>query len=69
MFSLSLHRLNYDNMLERIIYKGEDINLEDIELVWIDRFGEFRTGNIDEYASDYALDEMALNDKLGSYYN
>ena len=56
-------------MLARIIYKGEDINLEDIELVWIDRFGELRTGNIDEYASDYALDEMALNDKLGSYYN
>ena len=42
-------------MLERIIYKGEDINLEDIELVWIDRFGEFQTGDINEYASDYAL--------------
>lgn len=59
-----MHRLNYDNMLARIIYEGEDMNLEDIELAWIDRFGEFKTRNIDEYASDYSLDEMALNDKL-----
>ena len=56
-------------MLERIIYKGEDVKLEDIELVWIDRFGEYQTGDINEYAFDYYTDEMAISESYNSYKN
>ena len=47
-------------MVKEIRYKGQIINLKDIELIWSDCFGDQHTGDIEDYASDYAAEEVAI---------
>lgn len=45
----------------KVLYKGEEIPIEDVTVVWTDCFGELqRPGTIEDYASDYASDEVAI---------
>ena len=46
--------------LQKIWYKGIEVNLNDIEVRWTDCFGESHTGSIEDYASDYAAEEVAI---------
>lgn len=36
-------------MIYKVLYKGEEINPNDIELTWTDRFGEKLTGSIEDF--------------------
>lgn len=47
-------------MVKEIRYKGQLINLNDIELVYSDCFGDLHTGSIEDYASDYASEEVGI---------
>jgi hypothetical protein len=35
-----------------ILYKGQKINLKDIELTWSDRFGEMLRGTVEDFGID-----------------
>lgn len=39
-------------------YKGQLIDIKDIEVTWTDCFGELHTDNIEDYASSYANEEI-----------
>ena len=39
-------------MIREILYKGEKINLNDVEIIRTDRFGDTLKGTIDEFGSD-----------------
>ena len=47
-------------MIRQIKYKGEVINLDDVEVTWTDCFGYPHTGSIEDYASDYAEEQVAI---------
>lgn len=36
-------------MIREVKYKGQIINLNDIEVTWTDHFGEVMTGTIEDY--------------------
>ncbi len=44
----------------KVYYKGKEIPLNDIVVDWTNCFGEPNTGSIEDYASDYAADEVAI---------
>ena len=37
-------------MIKEIRYKGQVVNLNDIEITWTDHFGDVQSGNIEDYA-------------------
>ena len=37
-------------MIKEIRYKGQVVNLNDIEITWTDHFGEVKRGDIEDYA-------------------
>jgi hypothetical protein len=39
-------------MIHEIFYKGQKINLKDIELTWSDRFGEMIRGTVEDFGID-----------------
>ena len=47
-------------MIRQIKYKGEVINLDDVEVTWTDYLGCPHIGTIEDYASDYAEEQVAL---------
>lgn len=44
----------------KVYYKGKEIPMNDIIVDWTDCFGEFHNGSIEDYASDYAAEEVAI---------
>jgi hypothetical protein len=44
----------------KVYYKGKEIPMNDIMVDWKDCFGELHTGSIEDYASDYAGEEVAI---------
>lgn len=44
----------------KVYYKGKEIPMNDIKVDWTDCFGEPHTGSIEDYASDYADEEVAI---------
>lgn len=44
----------------KVYYKGKEIPMNDIKVDWTDCFGEPHTGSIEDYASDYAAEEVAI---------
>ena len=44
----------------KVYYKGKEIPLNDIKVDWKDCFGEPHSGSIEDYASDYAAEEVAI---------
>ena len=45
----------------KVLYKGKEIPLKDITVVWTDCFGELQhPGTIEDYASDYAAEEVGI---------
>jgi len=46
-------------MVKRILYKGKEIPMSDITVELTDCMGDFHTGDIERYASDYAGDCVA----------
>lgn len=54
-------------MIQEIRYKGEVIKVEDVEITWIDCFGESHTGDPEEYASDYASEQVRIAE-AGEYW-
>ena len=44
----------------KVYYKGKEIPIADIKVDWTDCFGQPHTGDIDDYASDYAAEEVAI---------
>lgn len=45
----------------KVLYKGKEIPLKDIRVVWSNCFGELQhPGTIEDYASDYAAEEVAI---------
>ena len=49
-------------MLRKILFGGKEIPLEEIKLEWSDCFGELHTGSIEEYASDYAAEQVGISE-------
>ena len=39
-------------MICKVLYKGEEISPNDIELTWTDHFGEKLTGSIEDFGID-----------------
>lgn len=39
-------------MIHEILYKGQKINLNDVELTWSDRYGEIMRGTIEDFGID-----------------
>ena len=46
----------------KVYYKGKEIPLNDIKVDWTDCFGELHTGSIEDYASDYAAEEVVITE-------
>lgn len=49
----------------RVFYKGKEIKIGDVTIVWSDHFGRPHSGNIDNFASSRvydALDEFEAGD-------
>lgn len=46
----------------KVYYKGKEIPMNDIKVDWTDCFGESHTGSIEDYASDYAAEEVAITE-------
>lgn len=46
----------------KVYYKGKEIPLNDIKVDWTDCFGELHNGSIEDYASDYAAEEVAISE-------
>ena len=47
-------------MLRQVKYKDKVVNPNDIEVTWTDCFGEVHIGSIEDYASDYASEQVAI---------
>ena len=54
-------------MIREIKYKGEVIKIEDVEITWTDCFGEPHTGDPEEYASDYASEQVGITESGGDW--
>ena len=46
--------------LKKVWYKGVEVNPKDIDVQWTDCFGEPHNGSIEDYASDYASEEVGI---------
>lgn len=46
--------------LLKVLYKGKEIPMNDIQVDWTDCFGDLHTGSIEDYASDYAAEEVGI---------
>ena len=44
----------------KVYYKGKEIPMNDIKVDWTDCFGELHNGSIEDYASDYANEEVGI---------
>ena len=44
----------------KVYYKGKEIPMTDIKVDWTDCFGEPHSGDNEDYASDYAAEEVAI---------
>ena len=44
----------------KVLYKGIEVNPKDIDIQWTDIFGDLISGTIEEYASDYAADNLLI---------
>jgi hypothetical protein len=44
----------------KVHYKGKEIPVNDIKVDWTNCFGELNHGSIEDYASDYAQEEVAI---------
>ena len=44
----------------KVYYKGKEISINDIEVDWIDCFGDLHNGSIEDYASDYATEQVGI---------
>lgn len=47
-------------MLRQVKYKDEVVNPNDIEVTWTDCFGKVHIGSIEDYVSDYASEQVAI---------
>ena len=47
-------------MVIEVKYKGKVIDINDVEVTWTDCFGEKHIDSIEDYASDYAQQEIAI---------
>ena len=50
--------------LLKVYYKGKEIPMNNIKVDWTDCFGELHSGSIEDYASDYAAEEVATTEAL-----
>ena len=46
-------------MVLKVYYKGKIVNLDDIEVIWSDHFGEEMKGTIDDYGMSERNDAWA----------
>ena len=46
----------------KVYYKGKEIRMNDIKVDWTDCFGELHNGSIEDYASDYAQEEVTITE-------
>ena len=46
--------------LKKVYYKGKEIPMSDIKVDWTDCFGDLHNGSIEDYANDYAQEEVAI---------
>lgn len=46
--------------LKKVYYQGKEIPINDIKVDWTDCFGDLHNGSIEDYASDYAQEEVAI---------
>ena len=46
--------------LKKVWYRGVEVNPKDIDVQWTDCFGEPHNGSIEDYASDYASEEVGI---------
>lgn len=47
-------------MVRQVKYKGRVIDINDVEVIWTDCFGEKHIGKIEDYASDYAAEQVGI---------
>lgn len=46
--------------LKKVYYKGKEIPINDIKVDWTDCFGDIHNGSIEDYANDYASEEVGI---------
>lgn len=47
-------------MVIQVKYKGEVIDINEVEVTWTNCFGSKYIGSIEDYASDYAAEQVGI---------